>query len=125
MTGHVESISPEFASRRDSDEDNSIISGDDNDISNFVANSLFDMVLSEQKITWPIDSSGESSYLAPPISYRLYLISFDGKIQIINWLQLIWKVYCLPSKRPWAHCLGKIYNSDYFDTLHCISAEFY
>jgi len=68
MTGHVESISPEFASRRDSDEDNSIISGDDNDISNFVANSLFHMVLSEQKITWPIDSSGESSNLAPPIS---------------------------------------------------------
>ena len=58
MTGHVDSISPEFASRRDSDENDSIISGDDLDISNFVANSLFRMVLSEQKITWPIDSSG-------------------------------------------------------------------
>ena len=71
MTGHVDSISPEFASRRDSDEDNSIISGDDNDISNFVANSLFQMVLSEQKITWPVDSSGTSSYLSPPISLDL------------------------------------------------------
>lgn len=67
MTGHVDSISPEFASPRDSDENNSIISGDDNDISNFVANSLFRMVLSEQKITWPIDSSGKSSNLSTPI----------------------------------------------------------
>jgi len=71
MTGHVDSISPEFASRRDSDEDNSIISGDDNDISNFVANSLFQMVLSEQKITWPVDSSGMCSNLSPPISFDL------------------------------------------------------
>ena len=71
MTGHVDSISPEFASRRDSDEDNSIISGDDNDISNFVANSLFQMVLSEQKITWPVDSSGTCSNLSTPISFDL------------------------------------------------------
>ena len=59
MTGHVDSISPEFASPRDSEKDDSVISGDDDDVSNFVANSLFRMVLSEQKITWPIDSSGK------------------------------------------------------------------
>ena len=123
MTGHVDSISPEFASRRDSDEDNSIISGDDNDISNFVANSLFQMVLSEQKITWPVDSSGTSSNLSPPIS-------FDLKIQITNWLQLIWKVYCSPSKRPWVLCLGGVYSSiritcDLTILMRYILVEFY
>ena len=106
MTGHVDSISPEFASRRDSDENDSIISGDDQDISNFVANSLFRMVLSEQKIMWPVDSSGmaPSTNSPTPIHGQSNI-----EIQTINWLRLIWKACCSPLKRPWVLYLGTVY----------------
>ena len=59
----MDSISPEFGAASRSEDNDSIISEEEtSSVSNFVANSLFNMVLLDQKLIWPIDSSGSLQF---------------------------------------------------------------